>query len=85
MKRIERQKIKRIWLRPIVAALTIIFLFSITPGVFAEEVSWTGCGITKKAFMTEIAKAYEKNTGVKVALSGGGATKGIRTASAPAR
>lgn len=39
---------------------------------------WGGCGITKKAFMSELAKAYEKKTGVHIDLQGGGATKGIR-------
>jgi len=39
---------------------------------------WAGCGISKKAFMTEMAAAYEKKTGVKIDLKGGGATKGIR-------
>jgi phosphate transport system substrate-binding protein len=43
---------------------------------------WAGCGITKKAFMAELAKAYQKKTGVKVTLNGGGATKGIRAATA---
>ncbi len=42
--------------------------------------TWAGCGITKKAFMAELAKAYEKKTGIKVNLQGGGATKGIRNA-----
>jgi phosphate transport system substrate-binding protein len=41
-------------------------------------ITWAGCGITKKAFMAELAKAYEKKTGIKVQLSGGGATRGIR-------
>ena len=41
---------------------------------------WAGCGITKHAFMAELAKAYEKKTGTKVNLQGGGATKGIRNA-----
>ena len=41
---------------------------------------WAGCGITKKAFMAELAKAYEKKTGIVVTLQGGGATKGIRNA-----
>jgi len=50
--------------------------------VNAEELSWTGCGISKKAFMTEMAKAYESKTGVTVKLSGGGATKGIRAVAA---
>lgn len=43
-----------------------------------NTISWAGCGITKKAFMKEIAKAYEKKTGIKIILNGGGATRGIR-------
>lgn len=39
---------------------------------------WAGCGITKKAFMAELAIGYEKKTGIKVQLEGGGATRGIR-------
>ncbi len=45
-----------------------------------NQINWAGCGITKKAFMKELAKAYEKKTGIKVNISGGGATKGIRNA-----
>lgn len=41
---------------------------------------WGGCGITKKAFMAELAKAYTIKTGIQVNLQGGGATKGIRDA-----
>ncbi len=58
-----------------------VFALSLSQ-LFAQELSWTGCGITKKAFMKEIAKAYEAKTGVKIVLTGGGATKGIRAASA---
>lgn len=47
-----------------------------------KSMVWGGCGITKHAFMAELAKAYEKKTGVKVNLQGGGATKGIRDATA---
>ncbi|MEO5365646.1 MAG: phosphate ABC transporter substrate-binding protein [Magnetococcus sp. WYHC-3] len=50
--------------------------------VQAKELTWTGCGITKQAFMGEIATAYELKTGTKIALTGGGATKGIRAVSA---
>ena len=46
------------------------------------DIQWAGCGITKKAFMAEMAKAYTKKTGVTIKLSGGGATKGIRKAAA---
>jgi phosphate transport system substrate-binding protein len=45
-------------------------------------INWAGCGITKKAFMQELAIAYEKRTGIKINLAGGGATKGIRKAAA---
>lgn len=45
----------------------------------SDGLVWGGCGITKKAFMSELAKAYEKKTGVHIDLQGGGATKGIRS------
>jgi len=48
----------------------------------ADELSWVGCGISKKAFMSGLAEAYEKKTGVKISLEGGGATRGIRDAAA---
>jgi phosphate transport system substrate-binding protein len=47
-----------------------------------KVINWAGCGITKKAFMQELAIAYEKRTGTKINLAGGGATKGIRKAAA---
>ncbi len=46
----------------------------------AEELVWAGCSITKGACMAELAKAYETKTGTRIVLlSGGRATKGIRT------
>ena len=45
-------------------------------------INWAGCGITKKAFMQELAIEYEKRTGIKIELAGGGATAGIRKAAA---
>lgn len=39
---------------------------------------WAGCGVTRKAFMAELATAYESKTNIKVILEGGGATRGIR-------
>ena len=49
--------------------------------VLADEpvtLHWAGCGISKKAYMVSLAKAYEAKTGVKIDIQGGGATKGIR-------
>lgn len=48
------------------------------PAMDKNVISWAGCGITKKAFMKELAAAYETKTGIKVDLHGGGATRGIR-------
>ncbi len=45
---------------------------------FDNTLRWAGCGITKKAFMSELASAYTEKTGIKVELEGGGATRGIR-------
>lgn len=55
-------------------------VLSVPTAAAAETIQWAGCGISKKAFMTELSKAYTKKTGVTVKLSGGGATKGIRNA-----
>lgn len=59
-----------------------IALFLHPPGpVSAGDLTWTGCGITKKAFMGEIARAYRDKYGKTIAITGGGATQGIRSAS----
>lgn len=44
----------------------------------SKTLTWAGCGISKKAFMAEISTAFEKRTGIKIDLKGGGATRGIR-------
>lgn len=65
-----------------VVVLCINFLVVTIALAQTKILTWTGCGITNKAFMAEIATAYEEKTGIKITLSGGGATKGIRAASA---
>jgi len=62
--------------------LITILAFTIPAHATSEknQISWAGCGITKKAFMQELARAFTAKTGVKVSLHGGGATKGIRDA-----
>ncbi|MEO5373860.1 MAG: phosphate ABC transporter substrate-binding protein [Alphaproteobacteria bacterium] len=47
-----------------------------------DDLTWVGCGVSKKAFMSALAKAYEAKTGVGISLSGGGATRGIRAPAA---
>ena len=61
-----------------------LLLFTTNTYAIADEdniIRWAGCGITKKAFMAELAKGFEKKTGIKVMLEGGGATRGIRDTS----
>ena len=43
-----------------------------------KTITWTGCGISKKGFMKELANIYGKQHDLTFALTGGGATKGIR-------
>lgn len=72
-------------LRHIYAALTVAlsFLIPLMPhsALAASQdqtLTWAGCGITKKAFMAQLAKAYTQKTGIKIILNGGGATRGLR-------
>ena len=50
-----------------------------------KTLTWAGCGISKKAFMAEVSAAFEKRTGIKIDLKGGGATRGIREVSSGER
>ncbi|MHC4393735.1 MAG: substrate-binding domain-containing protein [Planctomycetota bacterium] len=43
-----------------------------------EPFTWTGCDISKKAYLLEAAAAYREETGVEMIVTGGGATRGIR-------
>jgi len=69
------------------AAKNLLILFLITPLVGmntqasakTKEVKWVGCGISKLGFMQDLATAYEKKSGTKIVLEGGGATKGLRS------
>lgn len=40
--------------------------------------NWVGCGISKKAYVTDLAKSFEEKTSIHINIQGGGATKGIR-------
>ena len=65
-----------------IAILLSIVLTAVSTVHAANEqnnvIYWAGCGITKKAFMAELATAYEAKSNIKVVLEGGGATRGIR-------
>jgi phosphate transport system substrate-binding protein len=56
----------------------IMFLF-LSMGFIYSQLTWLGCGITRKAYMSELAKAYLEKTSISVEIQkGGSATKGIR-------
>jgi phosphate transport system substrate-binding protein len=42
------------------------------------RLTWVGCGISKTAFMNELAAAYKRKTGTEIIVEGGGATRGIQ-------
>lgn len=63
-----------VWGRGALLVAAILVLSGIAG---AAELTWVGCGISKKAFMGAVSKAYEQKTGVKIVLEGGGATRGI--------
>lgn len=65
--------------------ISLILLALLSTGlarpVLAESqptLHWVGCGISKKAYLVSLAKAYEKKTGIVIDVQGGGATRGIR-------
>lgn len=64
----------------LVLALMVPTLYAQAEEAAQTNLTWAGCGITKKAFMASLAEAYEQRTGVHIEIQGGGATKGIRTA-----
>lgn len=65
----------------------LVFALTLTAGVVAASeqdstsettLTWTGCGISKAAFMEDLADGYYAEKGVRIQMSSGGATKGIR-------
>lgn len=60
-----------------VVSVVLLSAFVAAGAAGATEIKWVGCGISKKAFMGAVSKAYEKKAGVRIVLEGGGATKGI--------
>ncbi len=64
---------------------TVVLVLALGPAsalaAEAKKLTWAGCGISKNAFMSEMAAAYEAKTGVVIDFQGGGATKGIRQVS----
>lgn len=58
--------------------LSFLLVFSAYTAQASEDLNWVGCGISKKAYVTSLAKLFEEKTGIHINIQGGGATKGIR-------
>ncbi len=72
---------KVLWMSGLISMI-VMAGFALPGKTPAGELKWVGCGIAKKAFMGALAAAYEKKTGTKIRLEGGGATRGIVVVSA---
>lgn len=58
----------------------LIFLltwFITTPDAYSEQLIGSGCSVSNVGYLTEFAKEYERRTGVKVFVRGGGTVIGI--------
>ena len=58
--------------------LCFLLSFIVFTAHASTELNWVGCGISKKAYVTSLAKLFETETGIHINIQGGGATKGIR-------
>ncbi len=72
------RQIRGVWPRLGFACILSWGMLVLSSQATAEGLKWAGCGITKKAFMAELAVAFKKKTGTDIVLEGGGATRGIR-------
>lgn len=61
--------------------ITISIVFLVSHSAFSKELTLTGCSNIKTGFLEKVAQKYEEKTQVKIILSGGGSTTGIRKVS----
>src|SRR4030067_2660033 len=59
------------------AALLILFICLANVPAYSEQLTGSGCSVSNAGYLTELAKDYEKLTGVKVLVRGGGSMLGI--------
>lgn len=62
------------------AAVAALGLALVAP-VQADSMAWVGCGVSKRAYMEELAAAFKAQSGHEILLTGGGSIKGIRSVS----
>ena len=52
-------------MRKINFLIVLCMVSLINPSLLFADLIWTGCGISKKAYMSEMAAAFEKKSGIK--------------------
>lgn len=60
-----------------VLLVAIFFLCASRLPTSAEYITASGCSISKEGYLTDLAKEYERRTGVKVFVRGGGTIAGV--------
>ena len=67
----------RTYLKGIMSALVIVIAVACAQAVSASHLTGSGCSVSKEGYLTELAKEYERRTGVKVFIRGGGSLVGV--------
>jgi phosphate transport system substrate-binding protein len=57
--------------------LFLCLVFSPLPAAAEETLIGSGCSVSVPGYLADLAKAYEKETGVKVLVLGGGSVRGL--------
>ncbi|MBF0557224.1 MAG: phosphate ABC transporter substrate-binding protein [Nitrospirae bacterium] len=55
----------------------IFFLLSHTPSSFAENMIASGCSVSSVGYLADLCQEYEKETGVRISVLGGGSVRGL--------
>ena len=64
--------------RPVFVLLISLAVFiCLAPSAHSESITGSGCSVSNVGYLQELAKEYERQTGVKVLVRGGGTVVGI--------
>jgi hypothetical protein len=57
--------------------LSLLSLLFIPSFVYSEHITASGCSVSNVGYLSDLAKEYEKRTGIKVLARGGGSVLGL--------
>jgi len=65
--------------RSFTTLLIVFFAFAFLPlsPLYAQSISGSGCSVSVPGYLTDLARDYDKATGVKVMVLGGGSVRGL--------